>query len=65
MPKCPYCEEELNFPPFDDLKRKDQKKDLNPENRVQVIDYETFFSESMYYCPFCDKILGFSSFNRH
>jgi len=55
-PKCPYCEKELHFRDFyiTDLDKKGHKI---PKGFLG----EHIRSTRMFHCPFCGKILGFTS----
>ena len=52
MPKCPYCENDVTL--------ESTKKDSHDELLKEVEGLVK--KEVMYYCPHCDKVLGFAFF---
>lgn len=55
-PKCPHCEKELHLHDFFVLK-------IDKKGRKAFAGSlgESCFNLSMYHCPFCGKILGFTN----
>ncbi|MGB5910616.1 MAG: hypothetical protein WBH31_05415 [Promethearchaeia archaeon] len=66
MPKCPYCQAEVNIEDFYEVLTKTTKKG---EIKKKIGDFKGQFhkdpglgwgTNKMWVCPHCDTILGFS-----
>ncbi|MHA1105895.1 MAG: hypothetical protein ACTSPN_09295 [Promethearchaeota archaeon] len=66
MPKCPFCEVEIHIQDFFEVYEKESKKG-KVKTRVGNFKGETINPTmrnymKMWFCPSCDKILGFSEY---
>jgi len=66
MPKCPYCQNEINIEDFFNIPTKQLTKG---EKKARLGDFKGQYLQvgyrsyaKMWSCPSCDSILGFSEY---
>ena len=66
MPKCPYCQNEINIEDFFNVytreTRKGKVKTRIGDFKGQSLKVSYRNHVKMWSCPFCDSILGFSEY---